>query len=173
MNSKNNPIICDISDRTFDTSSTLDSLDNYRVRKAARGVLINEGKIALLNVNTKGYHKLPGGGVEENETNDEAFIREILEETGCKSKVIENVGVTIEYRNQLKLVQISYVFTAEVIGEPGLQKLEQGEIDEGHDLEWYSIDEALSILQNEHPLEYEGKFINTRDKSILQHYRTN
>ena len=36
MNSKNNPIICDISDKTFNPSSTLNSLDNYRVRKAAR-----------------------------------------------------------------------------------------------------------------------------------------
>ncbi len=172
MNSKNNPIICDISDKTFNPSSTLNSLDNYRVRKAARGILINKGKIALLNVNTKGYHKLPGGGIETGETNEEGFIREILKETGCNCKIMGSAGVTIEYRDQFKLLQISYVFIAEVIGEPGLQKLEQGEIDEGHDLEWYSMDEAMSMVQNEHPHEYEGKFINSRDKSILQYCRT-
>ncbi len=173
MNSKNNQIICDISDTTFNPSYVSGSLENYRVRKAARGILINKDRIALLNVSTKGYHKLPGGGIETGETNEEGFIREILEETGCNCKIMGSAGVTIEYRDQFKLLQISYVFIAEVIGEPGLQKLEQGEIDEGHDLEWYSINEALSILQNEHPDEYEGKFINTRDKSILQHYRTN
>ena len=135
MNSKNNPIICDISDKTFNPSSTLNSLDNYRVRKAARGILINKGKIALLNVNTKGYHKLPGGGIETGETNEEGFIREVLEETGCKCKIVNQSAITIEYRDQFKLVQISYVFISEVVGEPGLQKIEKGKIDEGQDVE--------------------------------------
>lgn len=172
MNSTTNQIICDISDKTFNPSYISGNLEDYRVRKAARGILINKDKIALLNVHTKGYHKLPGGGVEENETNDEGFIREILEETGCNCKIINSAGLTIEYRDQFKLLQISYVFMAEVIGEQGVQQLEQGEIDEGHDLEWYSINEALGILENERPDEYEGKFINSRDKSILLFYRT-
>jgi len=171
MNSKNNRIICDISDKTFDPASTSDSLDNYRVRKAARGILINKGEIALLNVHTKGYHKLPGGGIETGETNEKGFIREILEETGCNCKIMGSTGVTIEYRDQFKLVQISYVFTAEVIGEPGLQKLEQGEIDEGHDLEWLTLEKAADIFTRENPTVYEDKFIHLRDKSIFEYYK--
>ena len=171
MNSKNNQIICDISDKTFNPSFTSDNLKDYRVRKAARGILINGGKIALLNVHTKGYHKLPGGGIETGETNEEGFIREILEETGCNCKIMGSAGVTIEYRDQFKLLQISYVFIAEVIGEPGLQKLEQGEIDEGHDLEWLTLEDAADIFARENPTVYEDKFIHLRDKSIFEYYK--
>jgi len=165
-----NQIICDISDTTFNPSYVSGSLENYRVRKAARGILINKDRIALLNVSTKGYHKLPGGGIETGETNEEGFIREILEETGCNCKIMGSAGVTIEYRDQFKLLQISYVFIAEVIGEPGLQKLEQGEIDEGHDLEWKNPEEALQIFIEENPSEYEDQFIHLRDRTIFEYY---
>ena len=171
MKQATNQIICDISDKTFNPSFISSTPEDYRVRKAARGILINNGKIALLNVHTKGYHKLPGGGIETGETNEEGFIREILEETGCNCKIMGSAGVTIEYRDQFKLLQISYVFIAEVIGEPGLQKLEQGEIDEGHDLEWLTLEKAADIFARENPTVYEDKFIHLRDKSIFEYYK--
>ena len=85
-------------------------LDKYRIRRAARGVLVWGNKIALLNVTKYNYHKLPGGGIEEGESKEEAFKREILEETGANCEIKNYAGVTIEYREEYKLLQISYVF---------------------------------------------------------------
>ena len=39
---------------------------------------------------------LPGGGIEENETPEEAAIRETFEETGFKIKLLKKVGI---YKN--------------------------------------------------------------------------
>lgn len=42
--------------------------ERYHHRKAARAVVLDsDGSVALLHVSKFGYHKLPGGGVEENE----------------------------------------------------------------------------------------------------------
>lgn len=164
-------IICEINDRTFNPQYATEDIKDYHVRKAARGILVKDGKLAWLNVSKKGYHKLPGGGIEKDETNEQAFKREVLEEAGCMCNVLDEGAVTIEYRDQFKLVQISYVFMAEVVGEPGEQKLEQGEVDEGHDLEWYTFEETENLLKAENPTEYEDRFIHLRDQSIFEFYK--
>jgi 8-oxo-dGTP diphosphatase len=163
--------ICDINDKTFTSQYTSDDINDYHVRKAARGILLKNGKLAWLSVSTKGYHKLPGGGIEKGETNESAFKREILEETGCECEIIDDGAVTIEYRDQFKLVQISYIFIAVAVGASGEQKLEQGEIDEGHAMEWYTLKETENLLQEDNPTEYEGRFIQLRDKSIFEFYK--
>ncbi len=68
-------IICEISDKTFNPNYTSEDISDYHVRKAARGVLLHNGKVALLNISKKNYHKLPGGGVNKDETNEGAFKR--------------------------------------------------------------------------------------------------
>lgn len=53
----------------------------YKVRKAARTILLNEaGEIALLYVSNGNYHKLPGGGIKQEENVVEALKREVKEE---------------------------------------------------------------------------------------------
>lgn len=142
--------------------------DKYRIRRAARGVLLWDNKIALLNVTKYHYHKLPGGGIEEGESKEDAFIREVLEEVGAKCEIKDYAGVTIEYREKEKILQISYVFLAEVIGNPGKVKFEQSENDEGFKLEWISIENIQEVLGQDKPSNYEGsKFICKRDRAII------
>ena len=53
----------------------------------ASALIIRENKLLFAkNVNHPCYY-LVGGGIEENETSEEAVIREIFEETGLKLKV--------------------------------------------------------------------------------------
>src|SRR3989344_6635632 len=105
-------IITEISDKDFDVNFVPPTnISDYHVRKASRGILINKGKVALLYVSKENYHKLPGGGFEASESNEDAFRREVKEETGCDCKIVDEKGqnsVVIETRNQFKLVQISY-----------------------------------------------------------------
>lgn len=168
---KNKILICEIADTDFTPKYQMSSLDEYGVRKAARGILINNGKIALLNVTRFNYHKLPGGGMETAESVEEAFKREVLEETGCDCEILDQSGIIIEWRDRLKLLQISYIFFAEVMGGIGQSKLEQKEIDDGFKLEWVPFEKIDEILEKDDPTSYDGKFIKMRDKSIVEFYK--
>ncbi len=164
-------LIIEISDKTFDNNSPLSDAKDYRVRKASRGILIKNGQMALINMSNKNYHKLPGGGIENGETNTEAFKRELLEETGCDGEVKDEGPITLEYRDLHKLVQISYIFFAEIIGEIGEVKFEQGEIEEGAKLEWVNLEDVPKIMSEDKPTDYEDKFIHLRDEAILKYYQ--
>ncbi|MDP2720699.1 MAG: NUDIX domain-containing protein [bacterium] len=164
-------VICEISDLTFSPEAKLQPFDTYKVRTAARGVLIYEGKIALLNVTKKNYHKLPGGGIESGESNEEGFRRELLEETGSNCELMDEAGVTIEYRDQFNLLQISYIYLAKVVGTPGKVNFVHDEIDDGFKLEWVPFNEIESVMNKDNPTDYEGRFISLRDKEILAFYK--
>ena len=142
----------------------------YEERRAARAVVFDsDGNIALLHATKKHYHKLPGGEIEKGETIEAALRREVLEEIGCAIENLTELGMIEEYRNKLKLYQISYCFLAHVVGEKGEQNLEAGELADGHDPEWLSIEQAIKTLEGESGVEdYEGKFIQLRDLTFLK-----
>lgn len=65
-------------------------LNNPKTRNSSRGIVLrDDGKIAVFNLTKKNLHKLPGGGMENNETPENAFKREVLEETGSQVEVIK------------------------------------------------------------------------------------
>jgi mutator protein MutT len=62
------------------------------MNQRVRGVIISEGKIALIRrerENAPTYYIVPGGGVEENETIEQALHREIKEELGIEIAIGE------------------------------------------------------------------------------------
>lgn len=67
-------------------------------RVCARGITFIEDKIILIerhrqeNEKMLHYYTIPGGGVEENETYEEASIRETEEETQIITKMIKYLG---------------------------------------------------------------------------------
>lgn len=73
----------------------LDKITRY----AARGILIDEKKnVAMMFMSKNGFYKLPGGGIEALETPEIAFIREVKEETGYSSTIIEKLGYIEEHK---------------------------------------------------------------------------
>ena len=144
-------------------------------REASRGVVFDkEGLMPLMFVSKFNYHKLPGGGIEKGETKIEACKREMLEETGCNVEIDGEIGMVTEFRPFFEnLFQISYCFLGRVINKKGTSDLEQSEIDEGLELTWVGLPEAIDILKTDKPTNHEGEFILKRDLAFLEEAEKN
>lgn len=140
------------------------------LRHTARAVVFDAtGNIALLLNAKRGYHKLPGGGVEKGEDFIAALRREAMEEIGCAIDNIRELAMVEEYRNELATHQISHCFIADVHGNKQTPNFTQEELADGFKIVWLPIDEALATLENEMGIEdYEGKFINARELLFLK-----
>ncbi len=88
----------------------------YSKRIAARAIVFDtNNKIALLHATKYQFHKLPGGGVEGKENIKKALERELIEELGCRVKIIKEIGKIIEIKNRYGHKQTSYCYVAKVI----------------------------------------------------------
>ena len=102
-------------------------------RHIARAILINENnEVCLLKLlgdddfGHRDYVETPGGGVNVNETPSQAVIREVKEETGCESEIIDAIGIVEDYYNLIHRKNINYYFLVKVKSY-GTQKLEEQE----------------------------------------------
>lgn len=173
-------VITEITDEVFGLE--IQEFNNPYMRYGARGIVKrNDGKIAIFNKVNKNEYKLPGGGIDKGEEPDEAFKREVMEETGCKIENVKFLGITKELKSYDNFQQISYIFKADVNEITAKLKLTSKEIDEGGQVIWMGVTEALEKITNclndlkESKYEniYHSKFINYRDKEILRYYIKN
>ena len=120
-------LICKILDEDIGEKSK--ELIKPRVRYGARGIVLrNDGKIAIFNKANKKEYKLPGGGIDEGESPQQGFIREVLEETGCEIEIIQKLGIAEEYKTLDNFMQISHVFVGRVTKDTGNLHMTQKEI---------------------------------------------
>lgn len=143
---------------------------NFRERNAARAVVTDkDNRVALLYVGKYGYHKLPGGGVEDNENVKQALERELLEEIGCRAEIANELGKIVEYRDEWSQKQTSYCYVAKQVGEAGQPDFTEKELSEGFAITWVkNINEAIALLEHDSPKDYSGKFIRERDLAFLK-----
>lgn len=163
--------ILTIKEQDIVPDSTVVDTSAFRKRGASRAVLLDDkGQIYLLNVSKHGYHKLPGGGIDEGEDIIQALERELMEEVGCKAELVAELGTVVEYRNYDDggLEQTSYCYLAKQVGEQVASALEEGELAEGmFEVKATSVDDAIAILSQDKPDNVEGKFIQKRDLAFL------
>ena len=62
---------------------------NPRLRHTVRGIMVNDkNEVALIHIKGidrfgyRDHYELPGGGIEENESEEKALVREMREEIG-------------------------------------------------------------------------------------------
>lgn len=151
----------------------------YELRKASRGIIINkDGKIAILNKKNKNEFKLVGGGVDEGEDFENAFLRESMEEAGCKVEIIELLGYTEEIKSHINFKQISLCYVAKVLEDINKTNFTTKEIEEGAQILWLDVKEAYEKIKKSYVMLkgsrydnlYATKFIQKRDIEILKEY---
>ena len=126
-------------------------LHERKVRKAVRAVIFDEveEKIAVLEVKNGDYHKIPGGEVENDETNEETAIREALEEGACDVQLITKIGefefVEPTFPN---LVNHSVCFLAKKIKDHKTTYFTEEEKNDSFKLLWLNIDEAIKLFED-------------------------
>lgn len=118
-------------------------------RIAARGIIKEDGKLALIRSGKYGDYKFPGGGMEEGESMEDTLIREVLEETGLKviHKSIRYFGKIKEIKRDKEqsriFEQISYYFYCDVYEEMGEPNLTEEEEKYEYELIWEVLEEAI------------------------------
>lgn len=160
-------------------------LDNPITRYASRGIIIREdGKIGLFHKALKHEYKLPGGGMDGDDP-DTAFLREIMEETGCEVEIVEKLGTIEEHKGQTNFKQISHVYVARVTKDTHTLHLTDKEKAEGSEFLWATLDDALSLIhdsfdhlvasskqvKNGAETVYMTQFVIKRDEAILTYYK--
>ena len=161
-------LIAKLSDKEVLNKETIVDESKATSRKAARAIVMdNKNKIAILSIPKYSYHKLPGGGIEDNEEIISALLREVKEETGCNIKIIEEIGLIKEYKGKYNQVQESFCYLSKVVGKKGKTNFTQDEKDAGFEIIWVNIKKAINIFKEDKPSDYTAKFINKRDYLIL------
>ena len=119
---------------------------NPEYRKASRVVLFdNENRLALVG---RTYFLLPGGGVEDGESYEQAAIRECLEEAGCVVQITKYLGTTYDYRARLNRHQDMQCFVAHLVGEKGAPQTTQ-EDEQGIQVRWLTLDDAIDLMKQQ------------------------
>lgn len=112
--------------------------------KSCGMIVFNEEKEnlkVLLVHHNKGHWGFPKGHVEENETEEETAIRETLEETGIKAKIVNDFREVITYKPKENSVKDVVFF----IGKPITADI-RPQLSEVSETRFIDINEALKII---------------------------
>lgn len=92
---------------------------NDRLKNTARGIVIHDGRLLLMERWRPGFHyfSIPGGGIEPGETPEQTVAREIPEETSVHVRVRQQVLEMHDGEFTHKLYLCEYAG-----GEPNLPK---------------------------------------------------
>lgn len=128
-----------------DTDSDIADLP---IRYSARTVLIDENNHFILSHSSHhGVHSVPGGGIENHETIDEATVRECKEETGYDIEFITKLGYFKFYGEKYILISFSYL--ARAIGVQEELNLMDDEKALGLSARCYPYEEAIQVLEGD------------------------
>ncbi|HHU55657.1 MAG TPA: NUDIX domain-containing protein [Acholeplasmataceae bacterium] len=123
------------------------------VRPSVRSIIIENGKVAMIHSLKYDYYKFPGGGIEDGESNEEALIRETLEESGLIiiPETIREYGYVRRIQKGKKedvFLQDNFYYFCEVEPKIVEQTLDDYEADEQFTCEYVNPYVAININRN-------------------------
>ncbi len=122
-------------------------------RPSVRGIIIKDGKIAMMHSLKYDYYKLPGGGIEEGESYEETLVREVKEESGLvvkKDSIREFGYVRRIEKGKIEdiFVQENFYYLCDVEENVQAQELDDYEEEERFTLEYVMPEHAISVNEN-------------------------
>lgn len=140
----------------------------FKPRTAARAVVLDNKKIALIHVKTHGYYMLPGGGVDSDDLID-GLKREALEELGCEIEILGEIGKSEIYLDRWNSKQTDYCYLTKKINNVAEQSPTEFELNEGHSIVWAKdLDEAILLVKSSKPVHSDGKLVQARELVFLK-----
>ena len=119
---------------------------DVRLKIASRALIIKDNKVAILYSKKYEFFMTPGGGVDQDESLEEACIREAKEET----------GLIINPTKQIALLETNYprlrikhnYFLCELLEELDRVQMTEQETDQDLELKWMTLEEAKSAFSS-------------------------
>lgn len=122
-------------------------------RDSARGIIIRDGRIAMVHSLKFDFYKFPGGGIEKGENPVQTMIRETKEESGLVviPETIREYGYVHRIQKSVIdpkncFIQDNYYYLCDAEDEISSQNLDQYEAEESYQLEF--IDPLIAIRKN-------------------------
>jgi len=122
------------------TIGQIDPSIQYTDRPTVKIIIKNDDRLLILN---KGL--LPGGGIDQGESDHDAIIRELQEELGVTVKHIQEIGTVVQYRNLLNKKYLINGYTALLNTTGGLTN-PQDEGEAQFTTQWLSFEDAIAYV---------------------------
>lgn len=137
------------------------------IKNSARAVIYDEENLfALIDVRNGEYFKIPGGGIEEGETETQAAVREAKEETGCDIKIIKKIGENKIVNQSQNIIYHSVCFLAKKVKQSREPTFDDWEKMNNMKVIWVNIKQAISLFNKAKPIDDISNKINQRDLSF-------
>jgi 8-oxo-dGTP diphosphatase len=122
---------------------------DYRPRATAFGLVVQDEKIACVRVDRGegSYFDLPGGAVDGDESEEQAVVREFLEETGMTVRPLARIAEASQYFRKSDGEPINNTGGFWIAAQRSLDPAAKVEAD--HDLVWLDPYEALARLRHD------------------------
>ena len=121
---------------------------DYLHRPATFGLVFHDEKIACVRVTRDiPYYDLPGGAVDGDETEEQALVREFVEEAGMTVRPIERIAEAGQYFRKSDGAPVNNVggfWIAEMLALDPARKVE-----DDHELVWLHPHTALNTLRHD------------------------
>lgn len=100
-----------------------------------------EGRILLIHRNAKRVQwEIPGGKIEEGETEEQAVLREIEEELGVSSKIVRKIGQKKFGEDDYEVMHVWFELEIEGVPRPNEDIFD--------DVDYFSMNEIRSMTED-------------------------
>lgn len=122
---------------------------DYLWRPTAFGLVVHDGKLACVRVDRGegSYFDLPGGAVDGDETEEQALVREFVEETGMTIRPVTRIAEAGQFFLKSDGAPINNVGGFWIAEQMSLDPSAKVEAD--HELVWLDLHQALVALRHE------------------------